>query len=226
MLPHTLLRISGAEVLRFDAAPPAWTGASLARAPWVVVRRAHGREIPGGTRLVPVGVRGTARNERCPAWLAPADVLECLSPEELVERRAWQDQPLRSALPAQPAPPALAALEPVAELLARCHPGMGWGPAGAVAFELASGWRTVTPESDLDLILRPPAGGMRMTAHAAAALLDQLAAVPARIDALVESPAGALALAELARAEPPYLLRTLDGARLCADPWAQAAAAA
>ena len=39
--PHDMLRLAGGAVLRYEGVVPAWVPASLARAPWVVVRRAR-----------------------------------------------------------------------------------------------------------------------------------------------------------------------------------------
>ena len=53
--------------------------------------------------------------------------------------------------------------------------------------------------------------------RAAAALLDRLADLPARVDVLLETPTGAVALAEYAAGD--CLLRTPTGPRLVRDPW-------
>ena len=107
--------------------------------------------------------------------------------------------------------------------MAQANLATRWGPAGSVAFELASGWPTVSSGSDLDLVLQLDAAP---SAGAAAALLGELVQLPARADVLIETAVGAVALAEYARARPPYLVRTADGPRLLGDPWAGAAAAA
>jgi phosphoribosyl-dephospho-CoA transferase len=208
-MPHALLRIAGAEALLWTDAPPAWALLSLARAPWVVVRRAR------GTGLIPVGVRGALRAQRLAAWLHPGQVLECLAPAELVARRAWQGSERRALVPA------LAALDAV-EALLRAR-GIGWGPCGSVGFELASGTAAASPASDLDVTLAavtpvPPA--------AALALRADLARLPVRVDAQLEVPHGAVALAEYASARGPLALRTVDGVRLVRDPWGAVAPAA
>jgi phosphoribosyl-dephospho-CoA transferase len=117
----------------------------------------------------------------------------------------------------QEALPALAALARVAPLLALR--GYRWGPGGSVAFELATGITTATASSDLDVILRQ---ARRLEPDEARALQAALAeaAAPARIDALLETPRGGVSLADLAAAPKRVLVRTPDGARLAADPWA------
>ncbi|HET7757832.1 MAG TPA: phosphoribosyl-dephospho-CoA transferase MdcG domain-containing protein [Steroidobacteraceae bacterium] len=117
---------------------------------------------------------------------------------------------------------ALAALAAVETLMRSRGLAASWGPAGSVGFELASGCETATPASDLDLIVLP--GGAPMPGGDARALAAELAALPARVDVLIELPCGsALALAELSRGRAPYLVRTPHGARRVADPWSGAA---
>jgi phosphoribosyl-dephospho-CoA transferase len=50
--------------------------------------------------------------------------------------------------------------------------------------------------------------------------------LPVTVDVLLETPHGAVALAEYVSAPRPILLRSATGARLTSDPWAPEAAAA
>ncbi|HUL46892.1 MAG TPA: malonate decarboxylase holo-ACP synthase [Steroidobacteraceae bacterium] len=212
---HALLRIAHAEawVTAGTVAPAAlapWARTALARAPWVVVRRARSRD-----GLIPVGVRGHDRAERLAAWLHPDAVLECLTPQELAARSGWRSARRRAQVPA------LAALEAVAALMR--HHELRWGPCGSVGFELASGVATASENSDLDLVVEAHAALPRATAVALAAALAQL---PVRADVLLEGPHGAVALEEYAARRAPLMLRTLDGPRIAHHPWAGPAAAA
>lgn len=207
---HALLRVARPPRVSAGAAFPAWAAAALARAPWVVVRRARCRD-----GLIPVGVRGHGRAERLAAWLHPDAVLEWLTPSELAARAAWQGSARRASIPA------LAALDPVAALMRR-H-GLAWGPCGSVGFELASGVATATEGSDLDLMIEARAP---LSRSVAAGLCAALAQLPVRADVLLEGPLGAVALGEYAAARAPLILRTADGPRLVDDPWGGAAAAA
>jgi len=209
---HCLLRIDSADALRGETVPPRWVFERLARAPWVVVRRARHRD-----GCLPVGVRGATRAERFAGWLRPESVRASLSPLQLAARRAWCSNARRAEVAA------LAALDDVETIMERNGLGPSWGVAGSVAFELASGCPTANGTSDLDLIVRLDA---RLAAMAADALLGELARLGARADVLLETPAGGVALAEYARARAPYLARTPDGPRLRADPWAPPSAAA
>src|SRR5262249_13207746 len=169
---------------------------------------------------IPVGVRGMTRSQRLAAWLAVADVAERRSPEELwdgVENRPTPGLAYAPRQTRREAVPALAALARVAPTLPR-H-GYGWGRGGSVGFELATAEATATASSDLDVILRQ---ACRLGPDEARALQAALveAAAPARIDALLETPRGGVSLADLAAAPTRVLVRTPDGPRLAADPWA------
>ena len=213
---HDLIRLREPTVLAADGPTPSWVGPALRRTTWVVVRRVR---IQAGR--IPVGVRGRTRSQRFAAWLAAADIAERRSPEELWDSVENRPAPGLACAPEQTrteAVPALAALARVAPLLA--IRGYRWGPGGSVGFELATGVATATAASDLDVILRQ---ARRLEPDEARALYAALvdAAAPARIDALLETPRGGVSLADLAAAPTHILLvRTPDGPRLAADPWA------
>jgi len=179
---------------------PDWAAAALAAAPWVVVRRAMACE-----GLLPVGIRGHGRSERCAAWLPPAAIVERRAPEDLAAARAWRKAEI----------PALGALDSVAILLA----GSDWGPAGSVGFELATGQPTANSDSDLDIVLR---ASSRVGSGEAGRLLTALATLRIRIDVAAETPLGACSLAEIA-AGGSVVVKTLTGPRLVRDPWAEPA---
>jgi phosphoribosyl-dephospho-CoA transferase len=195
--PHTLLLIPGVHALITSETPPPWVSASLRRAPWVVIRRA---EVRNG--LVPVGVRGESRGERLAAWLDGATILETVVPCELTRQRTWQSSSRQRAVPA------LSALDAVHDIMSSRGFAGAWGPTGSVGFELASGCATATAASDLDLALwTAQLPGIDL----ARSLLAALESLPVRSDVLLETPRGALALAEYARGNRRVLLRTASG---------------
>jgi phosphoribosyl-dephospho-CoA transferase len=202
---HDLLRPREPIALTADAPAPSWLGPSLERAPWVVIRRG-----PVCDGMIPVGARGSARHQRFAAFLSVAEIAERLSPEDLVVSRRAAEQERGDAVPA------LAALARVAPVLARR--GLRWGPGGSVGFEIATGVPTATSTSDLDLILRQE---RRIEPGEAGDLLAALAeaAVPARLDVMLETPRGGVSLADLAGRPARLLVRTPDGPRLSVDPW-------
>ncbi|GAS94974.1 phosphoribosyl-dephospho-CoA transferase [Mycolicibacterium canariasense] len=189
MNPHDLLQCSATPVL--PPAAPDWVHDALEATPWVVVRRARAR--PG---RIAVGVRGPTRSARFPFQMSTEDAIAVVTPEELARRRVAPDRP------------ALRALELIGPVLDEA--GVAWGPTGSVGFELATHVRTVTADSDLDLIIRMP----RPTQLAVADEAVRASAV--RIDCQVETQLGAVALAELTGGTTEVLLRTADGPRLIA----------
>jgi phosphoribosyl-dephospho-CoA transferase len=208
---HDLIRLRAPIKLAGDTPPPAWVEVALGQIPWVVVRRGHVRD-----GIVPVGIRGVTRSHRCAARLAVAEIAERLSPEDLAVSGRIIGQKRKEAVPA------LAALDRVADLLMRG--GYRWGPGGSVGFELATGIATTIALSDLDLILRQD---RPLAPDQAADLLAALvkAAAPARIDVMLETPIGGVALADLAAERAQVLVRTPLGPRLADDPWMVDAAA-
>jgi phosphoribosyl-dephospho-CoA transferase len=103
------------------------------------------------------------------------------------------------------------ALGPVRRLLGEA--GVSWGPTGSVGFELATGSRAASPDSDLDLLIRAPdlttATLTRLTP-----LHQQFAQLGVQVDCQVETRMGAIALAELLSASSDMLVKTPLGPRL------------
>jgi phosphoribosyl-dephospho-CoA transferase len=198
--PHDLLEIASPAALVPDEPCPSWVRTSLERAPFVVVRRAR----PRGP-LVPVGVRGASRGERFGAWLPSGSALRLVRPEDLVASRAWRGR--------RDCPP-LASLDAVADAMAALD--LRWGPVGSVGFELATGVACVREVSDLDVVVRLAAARSREELCSLARVLSTLAA---RVDVQLETPRGAVALAEVAAGARRVVLRTADGPLLVADPW-------
>lgn len=208
---HTLLRIRDEHCLIADAQPPAqrpeWVDPALKRAPWVVIRRAPATD----TRL-PVGVRGRLRHERWAAWLPEAAILERVTPQTLAHQRAWLRATRRESIAA------LDALEAVAKIMS-AHGLEGlWGPTGSVGFELASAWPSAHTNSDLDLCVQLPGPPLIPLARS---LHRQLTTLAVRCDVLLETPPGAIALAEYALQTGSCVLRTTEGPRLYPSPSSQ-----
>jgi phosphoribosyl-dephospho-CoA transferase len=191
---HALLRVAGADALEWESAPPDWAPAALRRARYVVRRRPVPR-----SEAVPVGVRGGVRSQRAAAWLSLGAVGECITPQMLVTQRAWRQRRDFAITPA------VAVLEEVAAIL-----------NGRVGFELASGVAATTPNSDLDIVLWAEGSIPR---GAAASLQAELSSLPVRIDVLLETPNGAVSLAEYSTSVGAMLLRSAWGPRLVPDPW-------
>lgn len=194
--PHDLLWGLTPDGLSPEA--PAWAAEVVQAGLPVVVRRA----VPE-TDLIPVGLRGTTRAERLAAWLEPAAVRRQLSPEALRVSSDCRDLPVFSTL---------AFIEPLLDDL-----GLPWGPTGAAGYELASGWPALHAGSDLDLLIRCAAPLSRDQARALLTSLQGQALC--RLDILLETPLGGVALADWAANAPKVLLKTAAGPRLVGDPW-------
>jgi phosphoribosyl-dephospho-CoA transferase len=204
--PHDLLRLADGAGISYEGSVPAWVPASLARAPWVVVRRA-----PTTAGLVPVGVRGRTRAERLAAFLAPTAVAAHVTPEGLAVARGWRHRFRARWLGA------VHVLDAVDELFSSL--GLAWGPTGSLGFELATGVAVAGPASDLDVVVRAPEPWSFARARE---LADDLARLPVCVDTQLDTPSGAVALAEYARGGR-VLLRTLDGPKLVNNPWRHSA---
>ncbi|MDG6106317.1 malonate decarboxylase holo-ACP synthase [Dactylosporangium aurantiacum] len=191
---HDLVRLADPAAV-LTGTEPAWVAESVTGTPWAVVRRGT---APRGH--VAVGVRGPARHQRHATQVPAAAVSRVVRPEQLRPHDTGTDR--------TPTLAALRALRPALDRL-----GHDWGPVGGTGFELATGRPVTTAASDLDLVVRCdplPAAGW------AATLLDTLRAVaaPVRVDCLIETAVGAVALAELATGADRLVLRTAGGACL------------
>lgn len=203
--PHDLLRLSPGAPPFADA--PGWVAPALVRAPFVVVRRA-----PRSGNAIAVGVRGAVRSERFGAWIEPRWIDDAIAPEDL---RMREPDPARAGMPA------FVLLREVASIVGAT--GLDWGPAGSAGFELASAMPTITPASDLDIVIRAPKPLPRADAASLFDALSQAAQkAGTRIDVQIETPEAAFSLDEFARLNLRVMLRHADGPRLAADPWAAA----
>jgi phosphoribosyl-dephospho-CoA transferase len=199
---HDLLEIDAKRLLASQASAPEWVEGELRKSPFAVVRRG-----PAPEHEIPIGVRGTGRNQRWAAFCHPKLVKSILTPSQLLSR----------AIPTSRANaiPALRALDVLKERWMESI--LSWGPGGSVGFELASGRQVATPESDLDIVIY---GERRMRSEEAKSLFDRAMNLPVVVDIRVETPAGGFSLKEFAgRGPAAILLRVQGGIVLAKDPW-------
>ncbi|KIH81292.1 malonate decarboxylase holo-ACP synthase [Pseudomonas batumici] len=195
-LPHDLLW--GLTPAQLPKEAPDWVAEALSLGQPVVVRRAL-----TASDQVPVGVRGVLREQRFATLMPRALVERCVRPEALIDIEICaQDWP------------ALQALNYLRPLLKAS--GLVWGVSGSAGFELASGLPTLHQQSDLDLILRVPQALSRRQANG---LLLQLDNPFCRVDLQLQTPLGAVALAEWAGTAQRVLLKQASGVQLVLDPW-------
>jgi phosphoribosyl-dephospho-CoA transferase len=182
---------------------PLWVEHSLREAPLVVVRRAK-----SFAEIIPVGVRGSLRNQRFAAFLAPVLIRRRITPEQLSATGGRLSKARIQEIAG------LKALAVIEEQLASFS--LAYGPTGSIGFELASGLPTATSASDLDLLIRAPE---RLPIQLAQELVSIFSGRPCRVDAQLETPRGALSLAEYASGQRPLLLRQDGGPILVDDAW-------
>jgi phosphoribosyl-dephospho-CoA transferase len=210
MRVHDLLQISGLADLVYvkwelpEEQWPLWVERSLQEAPFVVVRQANWFD-----GMIPVGVRGSLRRQRSAAYLALESIRNRITPEQLAANRGWLANARTEEIPG------LKVLAGIEGKLANLS--LAYGPTGSIGFELASGLPTATSASDLDLLIRAPE---RLPMQVAQELITIFSGSPCRVDAQLETPRGAVSLAEYVRNETPVFLRQAGGPILVEDPWA------
>src|SRR5450432_1343225 len=180
---HDLLRTLKTVGFRFDDSAPSWAVSRATSSPWVVARRARAES---GWHAA--GLRGLERCERCALWVHESAIAEVIAPEDLAAGGP-AIAPRRDNL----ALPALRALPAVATIMQDCLDAASWGPTGSVGLELASGQPWVTESSDLDVMVRAQAPLARRLARTLHRCLSQL---QPRVDVLIETPLGGVALAD------------------------------
>ena len=198
---HDLILLGGESVVISTEGGPACRYLNPNQRPWVVVRR--GRFSDG---LIPVGVRGSQRHERCAGFTGLSEVLETRRPDQL------------RLLLAEDSRRALQAFRTLSYLESHLvGVDMNWGPGGSVGYELASGIPAVRSDSDLDFILFAP---KKLDLTKAQDLWRMISSAPGKVDALVETPYCGFSLEEFVTASPrKILLRTSDGRILGSNPW-------
>lgn len=202
---NDLLKINAVNDLIGDFTDSLWIDEAVKRSPLVVVRRA-----PLINNMIPVGIRGTNRSQRMAATILSSNVIEIITPEQLVEGKLWRNNKhIRETQ-------IFKTLEAVDSIFQSYS--MTWGPTGSVGFELASGVETVTATSDLDIIVRSPGF---LSIKTAKEITKELFTVITKVDIQLETPKGSLALAEYARGDSNILIRTFNGPRLIKNPWSE-----
>ncbi|MBD5657306.1 MAG: malonate decarboxylase holo-ACP synthase [Candidatus Eremiobacteraeota bacterium] len=195
---HDLVQIDAAVFAAEHDDAPAWVKPSLQWAPWAVVRREH-----GGKR-VPIGVRGQQRAQRYATSISVNDVLARIEPHDACPAAARAEGRLGDAS------------RSITEFASFNH--IIWGPVGSFGFELASGRKATTSQSDLDIVV-----GVATVARETLLALQQLcASIAARhgvtVDVELAFDVGGVALAEYATQPLRVLAKTARGPKLLPCP--------
>ncbi|USP39069.1 malonate decarboxylase holo-ACP synthase [Acinetobacter sp. XS-4] len=192
---HDLLWGMTVDCLADDA--PLWVKEVLQRGDPVVVRRAI---TP--VDQVAVGVRGQFRYQRYAAQMPRIAVSKQLKPEALTHVDTQQFEHLAERLQS---------ISSIMKNFSGC-----WGYTGSFGFELATGIKTVTEQSDIDLLIRAEQPFSKMQAIE---LLENFQQVGLNVDIQLQLPQGGLALKEWAGNSEKVLLKRSDDAVLVENPW-------
>ncbi|ARK29804.1 malonate decarboxylase holo-ACP synthase [Halalkalibacter krulwichiae] len=196
---HDLIRVKGMPSFLDNEACEEWVTEAMHEAPFVVVRRA-----PIENEMIPVGIRGKSRSHRYAAFLHMDELEEVISPEKLANEKRWLENPRLQEIKV------LQVLHEVDEILS--NHDIVWGPGGSAGFELASGIPTLTTKSDLDLIIRTQP--QLLLVEKARQIYQELTNIETRVDVQLETPIGAIALAEYCLEPEQILTRTKKGPKL------------
>ncbi|HIY93130.1 malonate decarboxylase holo-ACP synthase [Companilactobacillus sp. HBUAS56275] len=198
--PHDLLKINTVSALSDGL--PSWANSIFPNSLTVVVRRS-----PMKAGLIPVGIRGMKREHRFATYVDPKDVLEIITPYELVEKKAWESVALeRQVLPA------IEALPKINEVLQDYH----WGISGSVGFELATKTPSAKMTSDLDLVWIPKHS---INKQKAKELLKRLNQFGVHADLQVIQGNNGFSLEEYANSTSTIMMKTLGDPILVKTPW-------
>lgn len=198
---HDLVRFPAAALMSMREHRPEWFSGVLNRDVWGTIRNTARND-----GLVAVGIRGELRHQRWADAVKIEDVSAWKRPEDL---RCSQADPARRELPALKS---LFLLESKWKELP-----FAWGPFGSTGVELATGVATITPGSDLDLVLYV---FETMDASAARELCTAARDLPAAVDIRIQTQLCGFSLEEYACANrAPILLRFPSGPQMGADPW-------
>ncbi|WP_457968468.1 malonate decarboxylase holo-ACP synthase [Acinetobacter calcoaceticus] len=192
---HDLLWGMTADCLADDA--PLWVKEVLLRGDPVVVRR----EITPVDQVA-VGVRGQLRHQRYATQMPRSAITKQLKPEALTHVNTQHFEHLAERLQS---------ISNIMKSFSGC-----WGYTGSFGFELATGIKTVTQQSDIDLLIRAE---QPFAKKQAVELLENFQQAGLNMDIQLQLPQGGLALKEWARNRGKVLLKRPDGAVLVENPW-------
>jgi phosphoribosyl-dephospho-CoA transferase len=159
---------------------------------------------------VPVGIRGQDRSQRWAAWCPIEAIQQVVTPAQLLERLNGTSHGDSDVSPVHRG---LCYLAAAWQWFTKSH----WGPGGSLGFELATGIRVTTPQSDLDIIIF---ADEHLPRSDALKLLASAITLDLPVDIRVETPICGFSLSEYAAVTGnPILLRTPAGPILGRDPW-------
>lgn len=199
--PHDLIKIKNYKNLNIDFSNYSWALEALKNSPFVVVRRA-----PISDKLIPIGIRGSLRSQRLAAFLPFSDIDNIFAPTYIVEKKLWlENSHIKNTNIYSP-------IEVISKIFDEHN--LKWGICGSAGFELITKIPTVTENSDLDIMIKIDTADDLFSAASAKELCQKLFNIKVKTDIQIETPKGAIALAEYASKNNPILIRTINGPRL------------
>ncbi|MCH4246587.1 MAG: malonate decarboxylase holo-ACP synthase [Acinetobacter populi] len=177
---------------------PVWVSQVIERGDPVVMRRAI-----TGSEKIPIGIRGAQRHQRYALEMSIYQIKKCIKPEQLCHVEYEQF-------------PHLAERMQCLQQRMQVFPWK-WGYTGSMGFELATGYKTVTAQSDIDVLIRVP---QYLSKIQALEIWYQLEQTALPLDVQLQTPYGGVALKEWIRAGK-VLLKCNEGAVLVDNPWQQ-----
>lgn len=199
--PHDLIKIKHYKNLNIDFSNYAWALEALKKSPFVVVRRA-----PILDKLIPIGIRGNLRSQRLAAFLPFSNIDNIFTPTYIVEKKLWlENSHIKTTN-------IYSSIEIICKIFDEYN--LKWGICGSAGFELITKTPTVTENSDLDIMIKIEASDELFSAASAKDLCQKLFNIKVKTDIQIETPKGAIALAEYASETNPILIRTANGPEL------------
>ena len=207
----------------FDRTIPGWAGRFLTETPWVVVRR---EKAESG---IPVGIRGNSKQQRfgCVLHIRSTPPEGSITPKPVfpVEEIRTPEQIFQGLLQDYKAGkrkengPWSGWEEELLKLTE-----MSWykkevssvGIGGSAGFELASGRKVTSPESDLDLLFTVT---RNCTKELCREIFESLQVLPVRTDAVLVTDRGFTSLDEYVHSSGRFLIKTAEGCCLAEDLW-------
>ncbi|EPH97701.1 malonate decarboxylase holo-[acyl-carrier-protein] synthase [Enterococcus faecalis 13-SD-W-01] len=177
---------------------PEWL--KLSQQVYGVVRRSE----PSDPAFLPIGLRGSARNQRFALEILSDSIQKVIHPWTIIDQESFREKEIASF-------PAYQQFHAARDILS----GYKWGVGGSLGFELASGIQAVKETSDFDLLLYAdsPAGLPLQAIQSHSDFFEQF-------DTQVITSKGGFSLKEYLRTpEKKILLKTTTGPKLTKEIW-------
>ncbi len=201
--PHDLIWIRSIQAISGFRELPVWVSDTFKPNIPLVVRR----DIMKND-LIPVGIRGKDRAQRCGVFVCSKDIIKIVSPHML----------LNNLLLTEFSHFIIKTLKEFQVIFSQKWQEK-WGPTGSVGFSLATGKKVFGEKSDIDILAQCPSFIAPKQAQNIVLLCDEWR--PVRFDIVLETPFGGVSLKDWAKSDmtKKVLLKTGRGPCLVLNPW-------